>query len=747
MRPMLLELQAFGPFAGAERVDFESAARGGPFLIAGPTGAGKTSILDAMCFALYEKSSGHLRDSLEAMRCRQSPWGTDTYVRFTFETQGEVYRFERRLKCKRSNLSQSQSVLRRRADGVFEPLFENCRSRDANDKARELIGLDYEQFRQVVILPQGQFEKFLTSRTEEKEAILSLIFGIRRWSGIAERFYANAKERKDASDERKKEIDFYLRGEGCETPEALAEKTEAFREDLRVCEEEHEKADLMGRRAALEGQRELLRDFERLHALEKERDTLLRGEEENRAAAARLADAERAEALRAPLESRERAGRELQARQRAFEDAEREAARTQRELKAKQEASADVLRALEQTEQALAELRRRYLGGICGELGEALRENEPCPVCGSTQHPRPARRGAGSVGRADLEAGERAVEQRKRDWNAAEREREKAAADCARAGEKRKSALDEREKAAEALAAAETALDALLRERELADAAEAKRLMLPQHERNALRDRLQRLRTQREENEKQLSELRSTLAGQNEPDREALQLAARELQEAESAYQRRSATLRAALTRLEECQKSVDALLTRYQAERGQLESDLAFARVLRGDTGVGLQRYVLGVLFASVIGEANRMLEKVHGGRYRLYRSDARGAGNKRGLELYIHDARAPEDEGRSVSTLSGGEKFLVSLALSIGLSEVAQRGGIRLGTLFIDEGFGSLDEQSIDDALDVLASIQLSSGMVGIISHVSVLYDTLPSKIEVRKSGQGSRIVQTIG
>ena len=168
MRPMLLELQAFGPFAGAERVDFESAARGGPFLIAGPTGAGKTSILDAMCFALYEKSSGHLRDSLEAMRCRQSPWGTDTYVRFTFETQGEVYRFERRLTCKRSNLSQSQSVLRRRADGVFEPLFENCRSRDANDKARELIGLDYEQFRQVVILPQGQFEKFLTSRTEEK---------------------------------------------------------------------------------------------------------------------------------------------------------------------------------------------------------------------------------------------------------------------------------------------------------------------------------------------------------------------------------------------------------------------------------------------------------------------------------------------------------------------------------------------------------------------------------------------------
>ena len=185
----------------------------------------------------------------------------------------------------------------------------------------------------------------------------------------------------------------------------------------------------------------------------------------------------------------------------------------------------------------------------------------------------------------------------------------------------------------------------------------------------------------------------------------------------------------------------------RFTRDRAQLESDLAFARVLRGDSGVGLQRYVLGVLFSSVIGEANRMLEKVHGGRYRLYRSDAKGEGNKRGLELYIHDARAPEDEGRSVATLSGGEKFLVSLALSIGLSATAQRSGIRLGTLFIDEGFGSLDEHSIDDALDVLSGIQRSSGMVGIISHVGLLYDNLASKVEVHKTEGGSHIVQSIG
>ena len=128
MRPILLELQAFGPFAGAERVDFETLGRDGPFLIAGETGAGKTSILDAMCFALYGMSSGHHRDNLEAMRCRQSPWGTDTYVRLTLEIEGEIYRFERGLACKRLKLSAFQSLLQKNAAGVFEPLFENCKA-------------------------------------------------------------------------------------------------------------------------------------------------------------------------------------------------------------------------------------------------------------------------------------------------------------------------------------------------------------------------------------------------------------------------------------------------------------------------------------------------------------------------------------------------------------------------------------------------------------------------------------------
>ena len=179
-----------------------------------------------------------------------------------------------------------------------------------------------------------------------------------------------------------------------------------------------------------------------------------------------------------------------------------------------------------------------------------------------------------------------------------------------------------------------------------------------------------------------------------------------------------------------------------------EAEQDLAFAKKLRGDAGTGLQRYVLGILFSSVIAAANRMLSMVHGGRYRLFRSDEKAQGsNKRGLELKVYDKNSEEHEGRFVSTLSGGEKFLASLALSIGMSTIAQKSGIRIEALFIDEGFGSLDEDSITDAMQILGSIQQANGLVGIISHVELLQERIPTKLRVEETEKGSHIIQTIG
>ena len=197
---------------------------------------------------------------------------------------------------------------------------------------------------------------------------------------------------------------------------------------------------------------------------------------------------------------------------------------------------------------------------------------------------------------------------------------------------------------------------------------------------------------------------------------------------------------------LEKMQKDLHNFSKRkekYDAQRSKVDADLEFVNRLRGRTGISLQRYVLGVMLSSITAEANRLLKNVHGGRYQLYRTDAiAGSGHKGGLELEVLDAQS--NERRSVTTLSGGEKFLVALSLAIGLSTVvqAQGNGMRLGAMFIDEGFGSLDQNSIYDALEVLQGIQKANGLVGIISHVELLRDVIPSKIEVHKSKNGSKL-----
>nr|WP_243249406.1 SbcC/MukB-like Walker B domain-containing protein [Anaerotruncus rubiinfantis] len=148
--------------------------------------------------------------------------------------------------------------------------------------------------------------------------------------------------------------------------------------------------------------------------------------------------------------------------------------------------------------------------------------------------------------------------------------------------------------------------------------------------------------------------------------------------------------------------------------------------------------------MLSSITAEANRLLKNVHGGRYQLYRTlEGSGRSRKAGLDLEVLDAHA--GKRRPVAGLSGGEKFLVSLSLALGLSAVvqSQSGGIRMDAMFIDEGFGSLDPGSIADALDVLASVRGSRRLVGIISHVAALRENIDASIEVVKERAGSRLV----
>ena len=166
-----------------------------------------------------------------------------------------------------------------------------------------------------------------------------------------------------------------------------------------------------------------------------------------------------------------------------------------------------------------------------------------------------------------------------------------------------------------------------------------------------------------------------------------------------------------------------------------------AFVESFTYAKGVTLSSFVLSAMLGSVAAQANRLLQLVHGGRYQLSVKKASTRARLDGLELTVLDGQTGQE--RDVRTLSGGEKFLVSLSLSLGLSAVvrAQAGGVSMEAMFIDEGFGTLDPRSIKDALDVLTCIG-SGSRVGIISHVDVLRENILQGIEVVKCEKGSLV-----
>lgn len=157
----------------------------------------------------------------------------------------------------------------------------------------------------------------------------------------------------------------------------------------------------------------------------------------------------------------------------------------------------------------------------------------------------------------------------------------------------------------------------------------------------------------------------------------------------------------------------------------------------------ISFERYVLAAYFENILVYANVLLKRMSQGRYQLYRRDNRSKGNgKQGLELDVLDL----ESGllRDVKTLSGGESFKAALSLALGLSKMIQShaGGIELNTLFIDEGFGSLDNQSLDQAINCLIDIQQDGKLIGIISHVSELKERIDHKIILSRKNKETKI-----
>ena len=189
--------------------------------------------------------------------------------------------------------------------------------------------------------------------------------------------------------------------------------------------------------------------------------------------------------------------------------------------------------------------------------------------------------------------------------------------------------------------------------------------------------------------------------------------------------------------------KSIEDITDKIKGDEEKYKVIGELAELANGNNSerVSFERYVLAAYFDDIIRAANFRLIKMTNSRYTLKRKESREKGAKQsGLELEVIDAYTGKE--RHVKTLSGGEGFKASLSLALGLADVIQSyaGGVQIDTMFVDEGFGTLDPESLDNAINTLMELQDLGRLVGIISHVPELKERVDARLEITPGKDGS-------
>ncbi|MCZ7664785.1 MAG: SMC family ATPase [Thermoleophilia bacterium] len=912
MRPLHLTMQAFGPYAGTQIIDFRALGDSTFLLIHGPTGAGKTSILDAMSVALYGQTTGSERTA-EQMRSQFADPDHPTALSFDFAIGGDKYRVERTPRQERPAARGSGGMVEAQPTATLWRRTGLDRDDDSGDvlasgtravtqAVEGLLGFSVEQFRQVVMLPQGRFRELLSANSSERQQILEELFGAQLYGGFEEFLKGKKKSAAQRLKELESRMNEALRGHEVETKEGLeglieaaavtrdsaaeAERTaRSAREAVeKALEEGKAVADLIraaqnARAACLEAEGGVTRAQTELETAsaalleergrDPERETLratmtrlrelgpkvaelaqrtaeleqaradrdasekavLSAEERSQAAAAALDE------LRAQRLAAQQAASSLAAERPALELAEdrlrgltslqnldeqiRRAGEAETQARSAQEtAQRDLDRALAGLDAAESEWR----AGQAAVLASTLVEGEPCPVCGSTEHPLPAHAAGALVSTEDLELAKAHVESLRATADAF-REQGSGARTAveglrARRADAAGALGDDGTLTAAALALRIREQQARVAERgTLVDQLETAAELPPGHEE---REETARLSAERAAGDKQQAEAVletqktavSTLEGTVEArERDvpeeyrppgvlaaALAEAETRLGHLDGALDRAAATEREAAnalaqaealrareaayaekaertvagvvppdlpslehdafvarqawetafteaTRTLERHESLKKTLGRVQqlhAEYAALENEYSVIALL-ADTAssktMTFQRWVLAAFLDEVLVAATRRLLEMSRGRYRLHQAAGPADGRRvGGLDVEVFDEFTGLD--RPASTLSGGEGFLASLALALGLAEVVQNfsGGIRLDTVFIDEGFGTLDQEALDAAIETLLDLREHGRLVGVISHVPELRERIDCRLEITPGPRGS-------
>ncbi len=929
MKPLKLTMSAFGSYAGKNVIDFTGQQQG-IFLITGDTGAGKTTIFDAITYALYNQTSGGERNG-NMMRSQYARPETETYVELEFLYRGQTYRVRRNPDYKITKTLKNGKIREQKVphsveltlpDGTVFPEKKNA----TDAKIIEILGLTADQFSQIVMIAQGDFLKLLYTKSDERKMIFSKLFRTDIYWKIQE----NLRRKSMEMDERIQENDrafeqeksrIILLPESEELP--LDELVERLRERLKDAlkeqnlrranveelnkkitkyeeinklfvslekirqngkELEARQAESKERRQQIENARKadkvLVAEQQNLRqqqaveqsvqAIAKMEETLTNNQEMFETLKTQLQEVEAEQKREAAdiqkkmlaleqsfpsYEALQNARSEEQQAKKVWEDLEKTSEESFHKkeagiaaLKEQQKRQEQVVEQMkknwEQTSLSASESAKHYehmyeafLKEQAGILAENLSAGCPCPVCGSTVHPDPAKLSDHAVTELEVEQAKktRAAAEEKRDLAYAAFEAEKTEKQkLAQAVEKEEAdfvlaqtiAKQQRKEAEQNYVSLQKIAEQIREKLVYPSLAEAKKQYAAMQK--ALEAAEQEIERKRQK-VSELAEAMNTLKGQKlaeeENQKTAKKLAAktekeyaklleksgfvseetyhlailpersrskleREEKEYESQCLRQQSEqkllekqvsgktytdttelneqLKAEKQALKEAEKTYMELHTAYENDRSVLQNCAVYLEKgkklesedqvikslsktangrLSGSAKIDFETYIQRQYFKQIIHEANKRLLTMSNHQFILKLKEEANTGRKtnEGLDLSVYSLVT--DSERDVKTLSGGESFLAALAMALGLSDIVERsaGAIHPDMMFIDEGFGSLDAQSRQQAIEVLAELAGDSRMVGIISHVTELKEQIDRKLVVSRTDKGSRAVWT--
>lgn len=929
MKPLKLTMSAFGSYAGKNVIDFTGQQQG-IFLITGDTGAGKTTIFDAITYALYNQTSGGERNG-NMMRSQYAQPETETYVELEFLYRGQTYRVRRNPDYKITKTLKNGKIREQKVphsveltlpDGTVFPEKKNA----TDAKIIEILGLTADQFSQIVMIAQGDFLKLLYTKSDERKMIFSKLFRTDIYWKIQE----NLRRKSMEMDERIQENDRAFEQEKSRImplPESeeipLDELVERLRERLKdaLKEQNLRRANVeeLNKKitkyeeinklfVSLEKIRQTGKELEARQAESKERrqqienarkaDKVLVAEQQNlrqqqaveqsAQAIAKMGetladDQEMFETLKTQLQEAEakqkREAADIQKKMLALEQSfpsyealqnarseEQQAKKVWEDLgktseesfhkkaagiaalkeqqKRQEQVVEQTKKNWEQTSLSASESAKHYehmyeafLKEQAGILAENLSAGCPCPVCGSTVHPDPAKLSDHAVTELEVEQAKktRAAAEEKRDLAYAAFEAEKTEKQkLAQAVEKEEAdfvlaqtiAKQQRKEAEQNYVSLQKIAEQIREKLVYPSLAEAKKQYAAMQK--ALEAAEQEIAKKRQK-VSELAEAMNTLKGQKlaeeENQKTAKKLAVkmekeyaklleksgfvseetyhlailpersrskleREEKEYESQCLRQQSEqkllekqvsgktytdttelneqLKAEKQALKEAEKTYMELHTAYENDRSVLQNCAVYLEKgkklesedqvikslsktangrLSGSAKIDFETYIQRQYFKQIIHEANKRLLTMSNHQFILKLKEEANTGRKtnEGLDLSVYSLVT--DSERDVKTLSGGESFLAALAMALGLSDIVERsaGAIHPDMMFIDEGFGSLDAQSRQQAIEVLAELAGDSRMVGIISHVTELKEQIDRKLVVSRTDKGSRAVWT--